>query len=238
MRPVVVGEPVRARRLGSPAVPSSAVKVRRHPVHAGLGPRVRVRPWAFDSGVVQLALADQGIVPDASRRSAAGSTRSAPTDPTLRHVRTGALFADAAERFATAGFEVIDTLALLRIDLSQTAPRGARRDPHVAAARPPPRARRRGSTARRSVTRGATTPATSPRSAGRRRCTGPAPASSPAPDHGRQPSAAFAITGAAAGHGYLQRLAVAPDHQGQGHGRALVLDSLRWMRPAGSATAS
>ena len=48
------------------------------------------------------------------------------------------------------------------------------------------------------------------------------------PDHGRR-LAAFAITGAAAGHGYLQRLAVDPSHQGQGHGRALVLDSLHWM---------
>ncbi len=51
----------------------------------------------------------------------------------------------------------------------------------------------------------------------------------PGPDHRRQ-LVAFAITGAAAGHGYLQRLAVAPPSQGRGHGRALVLDSLAWMR--------
>ncbi len=40
---------------------------------------------------------------------------------------------------------------------------------------------------------------------------------------------AFAISGAAAGQGYLQRLAVAPEHQGHGHGRALVVDALAWM---------
>ena len=32
------------------------------------------------------------------------------------------------------------------------------------------------------------------------------------------------------GQGYLQRLAVDPDAQRQGHGRALVLDSVAWMR--------
>ena len=41
---------------------------------------------------------------------------------------------------------------------------------------------------------------------------------------------AFAISGAASGHGYLQRLAVDPRHQRAGHGRALVLDSFTWMR--------
>ncbi len=46
----------------------------------------------------------------------------------------------------------------------------------------------------------------------------------------RRRLAGFAITGAAAGHGYLQRLAVAPDLQGAGHGRILVDDSLAWMR--------
>ena len=49
-------------------------------------------------------------------------------------------------------------------------------------------------------------------------------------DDRRRRLAAFAITGAAAGHGYLQRLAVAPADQGRGHGRILVADSLAWMR--------
>ena len=45
----------------------------------------------------------------------------------------------------------------------------------------------------------------------------------------RRPLVAFAISGAAAGQGYLQRLAVAPEHQGHGHGRALVVDAMTWM---------
>jgi ribosomal protein S18 acetylase RimI-like enzyme len=42
--------------------------------------------------------------------------------------------------------------------------------------------------------------------------------------------AGFAITGVAAHVGYLQRLAVEPAAQRHGLGRALVADSLAWMR--------
>ncbi|HEX2062867.1 MAG TPA: GNAT family N-acetyltransferase [Acidimicrobiales bacterium] len=41
--------------------------------------------------------------------------------------------------------------------------------------------------------------------------------------------AGYAITGRAGRRGYLQRLAVDPDHQRQGLGRALVADGLRWL---------
>lgn len=40
----------------------------------------------------------------------------------------------------------------------------------------------------------------------------------------------YAVTGRAGRRGFLQRLAVHPDHQGAGVGRALVLDGLRWLR--------
>jgi ribosomal protein S18 acetylase RimI-like enzyme len=39
----------------------------------------------------------------------------------------------------------------------------------------------------------------------------------------------YAICGRAGRTGYLQRLAVHPDHQGEGHGRALVIDALAWL---------
>lgn len=39
----------------------------------------------------------------------------------------------------------------------------------------------------------------------------------------------YAVTGRAGDQGYLQRLAVAPEHQGRGLGRALVLDGLHWL---------
>jgi GNAT superfamily N-acetyltransferase len=40
----------------------------------------------------------------------------------------------------------------------------------------------------------------------------------------------YAITGRAGRRGYLQRLAVHPDAQGQGLGLLLVADALRWLR--------
>ncbi len=40
----------------------------------------------------------------------------------------------------------------------------------------------------------------------------------------------YAITGRAGRNGYLQRLAVRPDHQGLGIGSTLVNDSLRWLK--------
>jgi ribosomal protein S18 acetylase RimI-like enzyme len=44
----------------------------------------------------------------------------------------------------------------------------------------------------------------------------------------------YAICGRAGRRGYLQRLAVHPQHQASGLGRALVVDALRWMRRRGA----
>ena len=204
------------------------MKVRRHPLdteHTDLGGRVRVRPWAFDRDVIQLALADQGMVPTVAEIQGWVDALAADR-PELRAIRTGALFADAASRFAAAGFTVIDTLALLRVELA-----GTRRRPSQPTS--PLRARRHLDAAQ--VDRAAfgdpwgndaadlaeIRRATPIHRARARFVT--------AAGGGRQ-LVAFAITGAASGHGYLQRLAVAPDHQRRGHGLALTLDSLAWMR--------
>ena len=48
---------------------------------------------------------------------------------------------------------------------------------------------------------------------------------------------AYAICGYAGRRGYVQRLAVHPDFQGQGWGRALLLDGLHWLRDRGARTA-
>ncbi|MDQ2649858.1 MAG: GNAT family N-acetyltransferase [Actinomycetota bacterium] len=46
--------------------------------------------------------------------------------------------------------------------------------------------------------------------------------------------AGYAVTGRAGSRGYLQRLAVHPDQQGQGIGSALVVDGMRWLRRWGA----
>jgi ribosomal protein S18 acetylase RimI-like enzyme len=48
----------------------------------------------------------------------------------------------------------------------------------------------------------------------------------------------YAITGHAGDTGYLQRLAVQPEHQGRGIGRALVDDALTWLRSRNATAAS
>ena len=201
----------------------------------GLGPRVRVRPWAFDDHVVHLALADQAIVPHADELERWIDTL-VDASPQLRAIRTGALFPDAAARFVDAGFHVIDRLALLRIDLT-------RRDLEESAAAVPTgttnlRSRHHreaadvdraafgdpwGNDARDLAEVRHATPLHHARARFVRR---PAPRWTTS----RRRLVAFAITGAASGQGYLQRLAVVPDQQRAGHGRALVLDSLAWMR--------
>lgn len=51
------------------------------------------------------------------------------------------------------------------------------------------------------------------------------------------PVTGYAITGRANDRGYLQRLAVDPDHHRAGLGRALVADSLIWLRRTGARAA-
>ena len=48
---------------------------------------------------------------------------------------------------------------------------------------------------------------------------------------------AYAVTGRAGQHGYIQRLAVHPDVRRAGYGRAIVLDGLRWLRRHGATQA-
>ncbi len=44
------------------------------------------------------------------------------------------------------------------------------------------------------------------------------------------PVLAYAVTGLSGNQGYLQRLAVHPDHRRGGLGRALAIDGLRWLK--------
>lgn len=54
--------------------------------------------------------------------------------------------------------------------------------------------------------------------------------------HGRA-VAGYAVTGLALNQGYIQRLAVHPDIQSKGAGRALLADGLQWLERRGAARA-
>ena len=53
------------------------------------------------------------------------------------------------------------------------------------------------------------------------------------PANDRAKIVGYAVSGRSGATGYLQRLAVHPEHQGTGIGRDLVTDSLRWIRRRG-----
>lgn len=191
--------------------------------------RARARWWGADGTVLQLVLTDQHTVPEHDEilhwlDAAAHAGASV--------VRTGALFPAAAARFADGGFDVIDTLALLAIELTGEHAPASSQDDHAARTSV---LRRRHHEAAATIDRHAfgapwandvadldeIRHATPIHRARGRFATGPG---------WRRPLLGFAITGAAAGQGYLQRLAVDPAHHHHGHGRALTLDSLGWMR--------
>lgn len=201
------------------------VKVRA----AGLGKRVRVRASGDDPGVVALTLTDQEIVPSTAELQGwiAAVAESTEGLVPVHTIRSGALFADAADRFAAVGFSVVDTLALLRLDLDGTKD-AARPDRHTSTLR----SHHHVDAARidraafgdtwwndaddlEEIRRATPRHVARARFGGRLR---------------HRVLVGFAITGAALGQGYLQRLAVDPATQGQGHGRQLTLDALQWMR--------
>jgi ribosomal protein S18 acetylase RimI-like enzyme len=191
-----------------------------------------VRPASRDSSLIHVRLRDDSIVPDVDELRCwldGVATTSAATT-----IRSAALFPRAAERFAAAGFEVADRLALLRAVLDSARVRNATRRGDVGSTHT---MRRHHFAAASAVDGNAfgrawghdpdeladicrATPAAiarfrteTPRRFGLR----------------RDGLVAFAIAGASSEHGYLQRLAVAPGAQRRGHGRALTVDALRWM---------
>lgn len=192
--------------------------------------------WPHEPDVAQIVLLDHHMVPTtADVEEWVEAARRRPGAPP-REIRTGALFPDAAECFRRAGFETIDTLALLQRPLA----------PMSASTR-----RIHGPGRRVRVRR--LRPSHLPEVAELDRVAFGDPwgndaeslrGVSEATKHhrGRMITArglivAFALSGHSARCGYLQRLAVHPDAQGQGLGSALVADSLSWMQRRGASRA-
>lgn len=194
-----------------------------HPVRARLG------RWPHEPDVAHLVLLDHQMVPTPAH--VAGWIRDARLRG-ARSIRTGALFPGSVEVFADAGFRTIDTLVLMELDLA------ARRAP----ARTPPTAAPFTAGARlRRLRR----PQLIDAAAVDRAAFGSPWANDEAtltdittatPSYrARQVlvdgcMVGFAICGRAGSWGYVQRLAIHPDHQHRGLGSTLLADALGWMQ--------
>ena len=180
----------------------------------------RVRPWAFEPNVAHLVLYNQSRLPTPSDISEwINGLRAAGYDT----VRTGAVGAQVGARFERLGFEAIQSLVLLENknvgSLNTTSPKSS------------------------GVTRLATdhdhdASRVDVAAFGAGWCidrVGIGDVRSATPRHraravrANKELIAYAISGRDGRNGYIQRLAVSPAHQHQGHGAILVTDSLRWM---------
>ncbi len=182
----------------------------------GQGVTCRVREWPSQPRVAQLVLYQQTRLPspDELRRwcdelAAAG----------FQAVRTSALARSAGVRVESVGFGSVQELILLQHDEPRVVPAPTMPTTRLVAAQ---------HTLASLVDHAAfgagwsLDPAAigdvchaTPRHRGRAA--------------GGAPLQAYAVTGRDSRQGFLQRLAVDPQHQRQGLGRALVLDSLRWL---------
>lgn len=189
--------------------------------------RARIGTWPSRPDIAHLVLLDHNMVPrrhhvrdwidEAHRRGA-------------RAIRTGAVFPRAAPAFLSAGFVEIDRLALLDLDLTRTtmpapeAPDAPHRLHRL-------RRARLGAAARVDAAAFGTTWGND--------ATALAEINDATPHHRARhvvrhgDTVAFAISGRARTVGYVQRLAVHPDHRRSGMGRQLLHDALGWMRRRG-----
>ena len=220
--------------MGRPG-PRVDLRVRSAPVASRTGERTlrlaggwaRIGPWQDHADVAHLALPTEAGLPPRAVQDCAARVRASG----FTAVVTSPLTMAAAAPFLEAGFVVREHLHLLvqRLERAPPAPtpgpllrRAWRGDRAVVTALDgrafPPAWRLGNSGLHEALT---ATPSVRFRVGHRPRNPGPV---------------AYAVTGRAGSDGYLQRLAVDPTARGEGFGRALVHDSLRWLRRHGART--
>ena len=187
--------------------------------------RVRVGPWRGDRHVAFVAPIGDAVPPSAEMIEHACRVLAARG---YERVITGALGAREQRGFLDAGFRAHDELHLLAHDLSHV--------PDV-----PPARLRRGLRVDRRAALAADAAAFAPfwrlDAAGLREAIGATPVARFRVATHRVRVIGYAVTGRAGRRGYLQRLAVHPDHTGRGLGAALVVDGLRWLQRGGAEEA-
>jgi ribosomal protein S18 acetylase RimI-like enzyme len=188
--------------------------------------RARVLPWRGSTQTAYLA-----PVPDAPPPSSGFIERCVErlSNQGYAGVVTPALAPAEQRPFLLAGFEPHEQLHLLAHDLLDVPPfrRGATR-----------RARRGDRLAVLTVDEAAFSPFWRLDGAGLREALEAVPVTRfRVSTAAKGTVAGYAISGTAAGQGYLQRLAVDPGRQHQGRGLTLVADALRWMRRRGAGRA-
>lgn len=195
-----------------------------HRLLPGSEPRLRVVPWRGDGRIAH-------ITPGRGRATLAAVHRTVEglAEAGYGSVLTGALGAPDQAPFLQAGFEVHERLHLLVRHLDDL--------PRVR----PARLRRARQADRPAVLEvdGAAFPSFWRLDAGGLE---DALAATPSARFRVATTAGddvvgYAVTGRAGPRGYLQRLAVHPDHQRAGFGAALVVDGLRWLRRWGAKEA-
>jgi len=188
--------------------------------------RARTGPWRGNERVAYLTPAPEAPAPsvDFVRRCLDQLAR-------LGFVRvvTGALSPVEQGAFLAAGFEVTEHLHLLGRDLRHLPRRGSWPRPGH-----PGLGVRRGRVSDRPAVLGLDRRAFSPfwrlDDAGLDEALAATPRSRFRVASDRRGVVGYAVTGRSRDKGFLQRLAVEPEHQGQGLGRLLVLDAMGWLR--------
>lgn len=182
---------------------------------------------------MHLSLADDSVVPSREEVERWISTVTGAAD--VSTIRTSALFPSSAARFREAGFVVADTLELLRAEFDDSRVRTGAGRRAGASATSTVSLRTGEFAAAARIDQAAFGPRWGHDAAELdqiRYATPHFQARARVQRHGlfRREVVAVAIAGASSEHGYLQRLSVRPDQQGRGHGRALTVDALGWMR--------
>lgn len=197
----------------------------RHYEHLQWGPdRLRLAPWRGDPTIAELAPALAGRPPTQH-----GIQRGLElvAGRGYRGVVTNALAPEEQHGYLSAGFHIYERLHLLSrsLDALPVQPPGRLR-----------RARRRDRPKMLAVDAQAFDPFWQLDELGLAEAIGSTPSVRVRVTAGPT-VVGYAVTGRAGPRGYIQRLAVHPDHQHQGWGTALVIDALRWLRRRGADTA-